>query len=395
MRSWLASLIVVIVLAGAAVAQDYPYDDAPGPDGYEESLSPHGTWDDVPTYGRVWRPNVAYGWAPYADGQWVWTAYGWTWVSYEPWAWTFHYGRWALAPSYGWVWVPGTVWGPAWVDWVYDDGYVGWAPLGAFGWHAGFDDYFFVRDDQFCNPRLRSAYVPHGRLPSRVRDSWSEHRVDRVDRERIERVTRHPVRRYGDRPAETLAPWHRRELESMDRRGSDRRRPGSDPDDRRRYDRDDDVTSTRRPAPSRGGGRGPEVRQPEPPLPPPVHEQRRRDPGTVTRAVPNAPVQRPGVESHGSGAWRGDVRPMAPRTGGGGGDGGVRGGEGAARADRPASGGGQGGRNGGGGGAGHASDGRTGNSTGSTGGGSTTGGSTGSATGRTGGGYGAGVGGKP
>jgi hypothetical protein len=359
MRTWLASLIVVTVLAGAAVAQDYPYDDGPDPDGYEASLAPHGTWDDIPTYGRVWRPSVAYGWAPYSDGQWVWTAYGWTWVSYEPWAWTFHYGRWALAPSYGWVWVPGRVWGPAWVDWVYDDGYVGWAPLGPFGWRAGFDDYFFVRDDQFCNPRLRSAYVPHGRLPGHVRDSWSEHRVDRVDRQRIERVTRHPVRQYGDRPAETLAPWHRRELESMDRRGSDRRRPGPDQDDHRRSDRDDDdVSITRRPAPSSGDR--PAVRQPEPPLPPPVHE-RRHEPGTVTRAVPNAPAQRPGVQSNGSGAWHGDVRPMAPRGDGGGG--GNRGGDRPARAERPASGDGQGSHEGGGSGT-HAVDGRTGTSTG-------------------------------
>jgi hypothetical protein len=50
-------------------------------------------------------------------------------VSAEPWAWTFHYGRWAPTVA-GWAWIPGTVWGPAWVDWYWGDGWVGWAPLG-------------------------------------------------------------------------------------------------------------------------------------------------------------------------------------------------------------------------------------------------------------------------
>jgi hypothetical protein len=368
MRTWLASLLVVLALAGAAGAQDY-YDDAPDPDDYESALEPHGGWYDVPTYGRVWQPRVVGGWSPYTDGRWVWTAYGWTWVSIEPWAWTFHYGRWALAPSYGWVWVPGTVWGPAWVDWVYYDGYVGWAPLGPFGWRAGFDDYWFVRDGEFCNPRLRSAYVRHDRLPRNFRDDWTRHRVDRVDRNRIERVTRHPVQRYGDRPSETLAPWHRTRVErDRDGRGrqrewgaGDRRRtrPDDDGRDRRRYDfgdrdrdRDDDVSTTRRPIPSSR----PDVRQPEPPLPPPVVRERRNDPGTVTRSAPSAPTQRPSSPPSGSGAWRSDVRPdvrsTAPRDGGGRtggqprGDGGGRGGGGVQRSERPAAGGGGGGNRG-------------------------------------------------
>ncbi len=367
MRTWLASLLVVLALAGAARAQDY-YDDAP--DDYEAALEPHGGWYDVPTYGRVWQPRVVGGWAPYTDGRWVWTAYGWTWVSLEPWAWTFHYGRWAMAPSYGWVWVPGTVWGPAWVDWVYYDGFVGWAPLGPYGWRAGFDDYWFVRDGEFCNPRLRSAYVRHDHLPRNVREDWSRYRVDRVDRSRIERVTRHPVQRYGDRPSDTLAPWHRTRVErDRDGRqgewgGGDRRRARPDDRDRRGRgrddfgdrDRDDDVTTTRRPAPDRGPG----VRQPEPPLPPPVGRDRRNDrgndAGTVTRSAPRAPLQRPSSPPSGSGAWRGDVRPMAP-----GGDGGVsRDGGGAQRSQRPAGGNAGGSRS--------AGDGRS--STGRSGGGS-------------------------
>lgn len=354
----MAALLVVLALAGVVGAQDSSDDDALDPDAYESMLAPHGGWYDVPSYGRVWRPTVVTGWAPYTDGQWVWTAYGWTWVSFEPWAWTFHYGRWALAPSWGWVWVPGTVWGPAWVDWVYYDGYVGWAPLAPFGWRAGFDDYWFVRDDQFCNPRLRSAYVRRGDLPRNVHDHWNEHRVDRLDRHRIERVTRYPVQRYDQRPTATLAPWHRARVEPIDRSGDrdrggrpggwgggDRRtpRPG---DDRRRYD--GDVPATRRPVPSAGPG----IRQPEPPLPPPVVRERRNDPGTVTRSAPNAPSQRPSA----AGAWRGDVRPMdrptAPR---GGGDGG---------APRSGSAGNRGGEGRNGGASGGGGSGRTGYSTG-------------------------------
>src|ERR1051325_5239707 len=51
-------------------------------------LAPQGTWVEVGTYGRCWRPqSVAVGWAPYTEGYWEWTDYGWYWVSDEPWGW--------------------------------------------------------------------------------------------------------------------------------------------------------------------------------------------------------------------------------------------------------------------------------------------------------------------
>jgi len=44
-----------------------------------------GTWVDVDSYGRCWRPTrVSANWSPYIDGHWVWTDYGWYWVSDEP-----------------------------------------------------------------------------------------------------------------------------------------------------------------------------------------------------------------------------------------------------------------------------------------------------------------------
>src|SRR5205814_69230 len=95
-------------------------------------LATYGTWVDVPSYGRCWRPTqVGADWRPYAEGQWVWTDVGWYWDSTEPWAWAcYHYGSWIEDPTFGWVWVPGTEWAPAWVMWREGPDYIGWAPWG-------------------------------------------------------------------------------------------------------------------------------------------------------------------------------------------------------------------------------------------------------------------------
>ncbi|MBI1807753.1 MAG: hypothetical protein HYR76_11955 [Ignavibacteria bacterium] len=97
---------------------------------FYSSLSPYGQWVDS-RFGYAWRPiHIVRGWRPYLYGQWIWTDYGWYWVSNEPFGWaTFHYGRWHYDDYYGWIWIPDDVWGPAWVEWRYDDDYIGWAPL--------------------------------------------------------------------------------------------------------------------------------------------------------------------------------------------------------------------------------------------------------------------------
>ena len=76
-----------------------------------EDLDQYGQWVPDPTYGTVWAPRVAAGWAPYREGRWVWIDYyGWTWVSYDPWGWApYHYGRWYQSPAYGWCWYPGGI----------------------------------------------------------------------------------------------------------------------------------------------------------------------------------------------------------------------------------------------------------------------------------------------
>ncbi len=140
-------------------------------DDFYADLAPYGEWFDLPGYGRVFRPYasvVGDDFRPYATGgQWVYTPYGWSFVSDLPFAWaTFHYGRWALDVTYGWIWVPGTVWGPAWVDWRWGGGYVGWAPLPPAGWAATwYDPYWsFVQVNVFGSPDVDVYVLPHRRV---------------------------------------------------------------------------------------------------------------------------------------------------------------------------------------------------------------------------------------
>jgi len=120
---------------------DQQYDDGYDPNAYqqfESTLSPYGSWQDVPDYGHVWVPSataVGYDFEPYSTGgHFVMSDYGWTWVSDWDWGWApFHYGRWMVVGGYGWCWLPGTHWGPAWVHWRWGGGYVGWAPMGPRG----------------------------------------------------------------------------------------------------------------------------------------------------------------------------------------------------------------------------------------------------------------------
>jgi hypothetical protein len=98
---------------------------------FYESLQPYGIWFDYSDLGMCWRPNgVSLKWEPYRQGHWMWTDYGWTWASDYAWGWApFHYGRWTYDDFYGWIWVPDYEWSPAWVQWRYDQDYIGWAPL--------------------------------------------------------------------------------------------------------------------------------------------------------------------------------------------------------------------------------------------------------------------------
>ncbi len=114
----------------------------------------------------VWRPNnVEEGWSPYSNGYWQYTNYGWMWVSYYTWGWrTCHYGRWWWSDRWGWVWSPGFVFAPAWVVWMYNDGYCGWYPISpwvryhhGYGWRCHNMRYkvrcwTFVEKRRFADP---------------------------------------------------------------------------------------------------------------------------------------------------------------------------------------------------------------------------------------------------
>jgi hypothetical protein len=101
----------------------------------DQTLTGQGEWIVTQEYGRVWRPSatvVGVNFTPYDTcGRWVYTDYGWTFQACDEWAswgWlAFHYGAWDWYDG-GWCWVPDYYWGPAWVDWRYGNGYVGWRP---------------------------------------------------------------------------------------------------------------------------------------------------------------------------------------------------------------------------------------------------------------------------
>src|SRR5262249_41211053 len=139
---------------------------------FYDTLSPYGDWVYVGRYGRVWRPSpgvVGVGFRPYSSGgQWVYTDYGWSFETDWDWGWApFHYGRWLMDPVYGWVWVPGSTWAPAWVDWRFGEGFIGWAPLAPVGetvyYDAGSPYWNFCESRYFVNYDIHRHLLPYGR----------------------------------------------------------------------------------------------------------------------------------------------------------------------------------------------------------------------------------------
>ncbi|MDR3667953.1 MAG: hypothetical protein P4L35_14010 [Ignavibacteriaceae bacterium] len=146
-----------------------------GGDGYfYTALAPYGSWIDLNDGMTVWQPTMMpRNWEPYTIGHWEWTAEGWYWDSDEPFGYiTYHYGRWYNDENYGWIWIPDDQWAPAWVDWKYDDDYVGWAPLSPYGvfqvgvgfhftqeYHSPYRFWHFVGYDRFCDPYVYHYYA--------------------------------------------------------------------------------------------------------------------------------------------------------------------------------------------------------------------------------------------
>ncbi|HEY6192793.1 MAG TPA: DUF6600 domain-containing protein [Bacteroidota bacterium] len=180
MKRLLVLFFALATMAGVARSEP-PFDGFGRREGFRgnfgifySSLSRRGEWIDFNS-GYAWRPfGVSHGWRPYLYGRWVWSDYGWYWVSDESFGWaTYHYGRWYYDDYYGWIWVPGETWGPAWVEWRYDDDYIGWAPLSpyaefdvSFGityrdnWSTPYNYWNFVPGRYFCGTRVVDYVQP-------------------------------------------------------------------------------------------------------------------------------------------------------------------------------------------------------------------------------------------
>jgi hypothetical protein len=178
-RSFQAAARLAIVLAalaatGCVVARPTPVVYEPPPPAvavFRDSLAPYGQWIVVERFGSVWRPHpwmVGADFEPYSTGgYWVSTDAGWTFATHWPWGWAaFHYGRWYRDSAFGWVWAPDTVWAPAWVEWRFGGGYVGWAPLPPPGVTTVYRSYsapwVFVPAPYFVQPEPRRYALQPG-----------------------------------------------------------------------------------------------------------------------------------------------------------------------------------------------------------------------------------------
>src|SRR5690606_11908913 len=205
-----------VMRANPPAAPSAAPEDAPDFEDFRHGLSPYGRWVQTPEYGLVWVPDASIqvaGWRPYLHGQWVWTRYGWTWVSDEPFGWaTYHYGRWGFRVGLGWFWVPGYVWGPAWVVWRRGPDVIGWAPLYpghvwvGVGYPVHVDHWVFVRHAHFHAHPIHRHWVHHhhhfhhthwvrnwrsqGRVYAGPPRSWVERHAGRVHEVRIVRGAR-------------------------------------------------------------------------------------------------------------------------------------------------------------------------------------------------------------
>ncbi len=129
------------------------------------TLDQYGTWVYIDSSDIwAWQPDVSGPWAPYTYGRWYWTPAGWSWIPYEPWgALPYHYGSWFFDVSFGWVWCWGSVWGPAWVDWMWWPGYVGWCPSGYYDWWY-WNCYYYGYPPYYGGPPYH-GHPPHDGHP--------------------------------------------------------------------------------------------------------------------------------------------------------------------------------------------------------------------------------------
>ena len=137
---------------------------------FRTALEPYGAWQRHRRWGEVWIPSrVARDWQPYTVGHWVYSQdYGWYWAADDQEAdWglvTYHYGRWVVDDQFGWMWIPGTEWGPGWVQWRHGRQHVGWAPLPPDEVMVEYRErpqfWVFVRERDLVAPRIAEVILP-------------------------------------------------------------------------------------------------------------------------------------------------------------------------------------------------------------------------------------------
>ncbi|MBJ6763755.1 hypothetical protein JGU66_23535 [Myxococcaceae bacterium JPH2] len=135
---------------------------------FRDVLGDAGQWVNLPSVGWVWQPDpavVGTDFVPYVTGgQWMESDRGWVFQTQWDWGWApFHYGRWFVQPGRGWVWWPDEEWAPAWVDWRWGDGFVGWEPVPPPGLTIA-PFWSFVSLADLVQPNLFLFVVPRARV---------------------------------------------------------------------------------------------------------------------------------------------------------------------------------------------------------------------------------------
>jgi hypothetical protein len=158
--------------------------EKPIPQDFKKTLAKYGKWTEDTDYGQVWVPdtNKKRDWKPYQDGAWQnHDDENLFFLSFEePFgSIVFHYGRWQWSPSLRWYWIPGNVWGPAWVNWYQRGDYVYWSPM--------------CQDNQYYNRYQRD----YNRSSSRFWTSVHKNQLRSPNLSRITRTNRTPLINIG------------------------------------------------------------------------------------------------------------------------------------------------------------------------------------------------------
>ncbi|MCK9282185.1 MAG: hypothetical protein M0P71_16325 [Melioribacteraceae bacterium] len=221
-------LIILFVVVAFTTSEGSSFYRGGAHEYFYKSLSPYGNWVEVDYDVWVWQPyQYSNSWRPYSDGRWIWTSDGWYWDSYEPYGWaTYHYGRWVMDDYYGWIWIPDTNWGPAWVNWHYDDYAIGWVPMQpiysipglriSINFRFNYNYWNIVSYNRFLDRDVNRYYYTKQRTNSYFNRNYGKNRQidmrDNLGRDRIERKLRTTIREVRTTETDRL-----RDVESRDR----------------------------------------------------------------------------------------------------------------------------------------------------------------------------------